>query len=368
MTKPIFNAPINSVSFGFVGYQLLNQFYKSNIDFDFYPIGNGQQVLDFSSFNKAPEALKQLAERKSTNFHSSYSRKSPVVRLWHIGNSENTVGNGNHLLTFHELDSVTPSEVNVLNNQEQIFVTNKETKEVFESYGVKVPVTYLPLGYDTEHFHSTKKKYLGDKLIVTMIHGKYEPLRKNHEQLIKTWLRLYGNNPLHRLHLHIYNPFFNPEQNKNIAANLLEGKEYSNVNFFGYTKTLGELNDSYNCATVVLDIGNEGWSLPSFHTTGLGKHSLLLNVAGLASWGNAENSVLIEPTGKKVAHDGVFFHQGAPWNQGNFYSVDDDTVKNGLVELYQRVTKNRVNEAGLKLQTQFTWENTFDILRQKVGF
>ena len=364
MSKVTLNLPVNAVSLGFVGYQLLRQFEKNGVDFDFSPIGN---QLDFSSFNKAPNEFIQKMTHKAQNFHSTYSRNNPCFRLWHINGSESSIGNGSHLLTFHELDALTPTEVNILNNQTQVFVTSEESKQVFEDYGVKVPVTFVPLGYDTEHFYRTNKKYLGNDLTVFLIHGKVEK-RKATERAIKGWAAKFGNNPKYRLHAQIFNPFFTPEQNNQVINQILGGKQYDNINFFSYFKTLGELNDLYNASDIVIDLSNgEGHSLPSYHTVGLGKHAIIHNNTGMKGWATKENAVLIESTGKQPAADGVFFAQDGPFNIGNIYDFSQEDYLAALDEVVKRKVQNKVNITGLELPEKFTWENTFKIIKEKMG-
>ncbi len=357
--KPSICLPVNPVSFGNVGYNLLLALNKLGQDFDYLPIG----PIDFSPFNKSTQEFRNLIGQKATDFHKSFSRKSSGIRLWHLNGSEQTISEKQHLFTFHETDSLTPAEVNIANSQEKIFVSSRESKEVFESFGVTRPVIYCPLGVDTENFYPTGKKYLDNSVCCWYINAKYEKVRKSHDQLIRCWLAKYGNNRSHRLHLSIWNPFFSVDQNNAVAANLMAGREYSNVQFFGYSKTLGELNDAMNCANIVCDLsGGEGWSLGSFHTMSMGKHGLIHNCSAMKDWANAENATLVEPSCKKPVYDGIFFHEGQPFNQGNIYGFDDEALNKGFDEVYSKYRVNPVNTPGLKLREDFTWQKTAQII------
>lgn len=355
---------LNAVSFGFVSYNILKAFHELGQEFDFKPIG---EQLDFSSFSKSTKEFRDLLTNKARTFQKSYSRKNKNFRLWHIGGSESSIGYEQNLLTFHELDALTDTEVNILNNQAAVMVSSEESKQVFLNYGVTVPITYVPLGFDSEHFYQTGKKYLDDNIVVFTVAAKYEELRKNHKQLIRCWLKKYGNSPNHRLHLFIYNVHLSPEQNQQIAHHVLDGKYYSNVQFNGYLKTLGELNDAFNANNIILDAsGGEGWSFGSFNSLALGKHGLISNCSAMKGWATTENAVLIEPNGKKEAVDNIFFHKGAPFNQGNIYTFSDEAVLEGLSQVEARYRSNPVNEAGLKLRDQFTWQKTAKIILENL--
>lgn len=362
MKKINFNAPINSVSFGFIGYNLAHELIKRDHPFDFAPLGQ----VDFSSFSKSVKGEQDLIISKANSFTSNYSRKNPTVRLWHINSSESSIGNGNNLLTFHELDELTRRETNILNNQEQVFVTNEETKQVFENYGVTVPIHNIPLGFDTNHFFDTGKKYLDDAVTVWIICGKLEA-RKWHHKVIPLWLRKYGNNPKHRLHLHVHNVHLKKEENEQILAKFMGGKKFFNVSVYPYLENLTQLNEAFNCANIVIDGGaNEGWSLPSFHCTGLGKHCVAIDSMGVREWANWMNSSLVQPSGKTPCYDGKFFIKDSGWNQGNFYIWDEEKFGEAMDSALLNRTNNPINTEGLKIQKEFTWARTLDSILEKL--
>src|SRR5882724_5889349 len=111
--------------------------------------------------------------------------------IWTIYGFENFVSNKTLFLTFYELDSPTEVELNILNNQNKILVSNKETQEIFQRFGIQPEVTYCPLGFDTQNFHLTGKRYYNPEIVVFGVFGKFEK-RKHHEQLIKAWIKKFG--------------------------------------------------------------------------------------------------------------------------------------------------------------------------------
>jgi hypothetical protein len=106
--------------------------------------------------------------------------------------------------------------------------------------------------------------------------------------------------------------------------------------------------------------GGEGWGLPEFNSLCLGKHGVILNAHSYKGWANEENSVLVNFTGKIEAYDNVFFRKGSPYNQGNIFDFNHNDFLFACDQAIQRVKTNKVNEAGLKLQKQFTYEKMVD--------
>ena len=54
----------------------------------------------------------------------------------------------------------------------------------------------------------------------------------------------------------------------------------------------------------------------------------------------------------------MFFSQGAPFNQGNIYTFDTDEFVAAMESAEEKA--NTTNTEGLKLQKEFTYENTLN--------
>jgi len=350
----------NSLSFGFCSFHILREFWKRSLEVDLFPIGGN---LDLNSFNKAEPELISWIHQSAKNAPLKFSRANPTLRLWHVNQSWESVGANQSLFTFFEcLDNVTPVERNILNNHSCVFVSSEETKQTFLENGVKTKVVYAPLGYDTLHFNKTNKKYYDNNVTCWLISGKAE-MRKSTPETIRAWLKKYGNNMSHMLHLSVFNNFLTPEQNGQWLNQIFEGKKYNNVVVLPYVQTLSQLNDIYCAADIVLDLAkNEGWSLPSFHTLGLGKHAIIHNASAMKGWANSENAVLVETTGKMKAVDNMFFSGQGDYNIGNFWTWSEPDLIVAFDKVMERKQANKLNSAGLKLREQFTWEKTVDTI------
>src|SRR5690606_15433743 len=159
------------------------------------------------------------------------SINNKVVKLWHLnGGLDAPISKvGNYLITFHETDQITPTELNIINHQEKIIVTSKYSKQVFEDFGAK-NVEYIELGFDSNNFWKLNRRAYSDDRIVFGLFGKLEH-RKHHLKTLKAWAHKYGNNPNYVMHAAIFNPFLSPEDQTKIILNGLEGKKYWNINF-----------------------------------------------------------------------------------------------------------------------------------------
>jgi hypothetical protein len=355
--------PINSVSFGDVGYNIMYELFKRDIKPNFFPIN-----LDVQSFDKTPgEFANYLGECASKSL-KTFKRTYPCFKLWHIQGSENSVSNSNHLFTFRELDQISEIEANILNNHETIFVSCEETKRTFEDFGVTSKVVYCPLGFDSLHYFKKEKRNIGDDRIFFLINGKVEK-RKRTKKAIQLWLKKFGYNPKYVLNLAVQNPHFKPEQMNGIYADIFNGqKPPFNVNILPFLKTKGELNDLYNQSDIIIDASSyETWSIPSFTCVALGKHAVIHNCGGVKGWATKDNSCLFYPSGKEIAHDGVFFNKDKnDFGFGNWFIWEDEAYVNALEESVKRFEASPVNTNGLQLQEKFKYSNTVDIILKEI--
>ena len=329
--------PINSVSFGQVSLSILYKLFgKQESEFSCFPLGSN---MDFSSYSY-PEEFQEWIVNIVKNSPISYSRNNPSFKLWHVNGARESLGRVSNLITFHETDRITDVEKNVLSNQDNVYVTSKYTKKVFEDAGL-TNVSYWPLWQDSFHFKETKifkKKYLTFGL-----YGKLEK-RKAHIKTIKAWIKAYGANGDYRLNCCINNPFLfkpnrkmSPEETKVFTTESTkkyiqqelqkEGIDLPwNINFLNTEQKNDAYNRILNVADIVIGMSHcEGFDLPLFHSLALGKGAVVFNEHVHKDYCTENNAVLVEPNGKQIkAHDGVFFKEGSSYNQGFWPDWDED--------------------------------------------
>jgi hypothetical protein len=140
----------------------------------------------------------------------------------------------------------------------------------------------------------------------------------------------------------------------------LGGNHYSNINFLPVLQKNSEVNELLNSIDIDLTglSGGEGWNLPAFNSTCLGKWSVVLNCTSHKDWATNENSILIDPSGKMPVADGVFFSKGNPFNQGEFYTWTEEQAIWAMEEAEEKV--GQINTEGTKLGDTMTYSKTVD--------
>jgi len=353
MKKLNFEAPINSLSFGNVSVNFLRVLKEHEIDISLHPIGDQG---DFSAFNTINDEFKQWVSSIAAQRLGKLDKDTPTLKLWHLNGSEKTLGQNQYLYTFYELDSPTVEEVNIVKMQKHVFFSSTEAANAFKQKGC-TNVSAIPLGFDPD-FKEIPKEF--DKQIIHFgLIGKFER-RKNTQALIQLWLNKYGNNPKYQLSCLVNNSFLNQEQMQQAVNSSTMNNHWSNINFLPPLKTNEEVNILMNNIDIDLSglSNGEGWNLPAFNCTALGKWSLVSNCSSHKDWATKDNAILVDPIGKQPCYDNLFFKEGAPFNQGNYYKLDGKTIISAMEEAEKRV--GQLNTEGTKLRDKFTYKNTID--------
>ncbi len=187
MVPLIFEAPLNSLSYGNVSLNILREAFrlKDEINISLFPIGG---KIDIDSYDKLSEEFKSWIQEKINQrfYGESFNRSSKTIKIWHLNGSEMRVGTGNQTLyTFHETSEPTDLEVTLCSMQEKVIFSSKYSFEKFKNRGLN-NVSYVPPGFDLD-FIETDKVYLPDKIHFGLM-GKWES-RKNTAQILKCWAK-----------------------------------------------------------------------------------------------------------------------------------------------------------------------------------
>jgi hypothetical protein len=349
-----FNLPINTVSFGQISTLILRELFALDKNINLLPIGNP----DLSTQSDITPQFGEWLQKNINQALVNYSREDKIFKLWHINGSFESYSNKQILLSFYELDQPTKVELNTIRNNYKVLFSCKETVDLYNNLGCK-NVEYIPLAFDKYNFTRIDKTYFTDDRIVFNLVGKLEK-RKHHLKVLQLWANKFGNNRKYALQCSIFNPFMKPEDQNSLVSQALNGKSYFNINFLPFMGQNKIYNDFLNSSHIVIGMsGGEGWGLPEFHSVAMGKHAVLMNAHGYKSWANKDNSVLINPSSKIEAYDGIFFHKGLPYNQGNIYDFNPDDFISACEEAIKRVENNKVNKNGLELQNTFSSEKLF---------
>ena len=350
-----FSLPLNSVSFGQVSFNLLKEAHAKKLDISVFPIGNA----DLSSYKIDSQFAEWIKESVDNN-QSLFKRSNKTFKLWHLNGGAESFGEKQTLFSFYELDQPTDTEINIVNNLDKVIFSSNQAVDLFKKAGCS-NVHYVPLGFDSNSFSLTNKKYFNDGRIVFNLCGKLEK-RKHHGKIIKAWIKKFGDNKKYFLQCAIYNNFLDEKTNLGLVSSFVGDRKHFNVSFLGHMPMNELYNDFLNSANIILGMsGGEGWGLPEFHSVALGKHSVILNAHSYKDWANEKNSILVEPSKEKISsEDGVFFRKGTKFNQGDLFDFNEDEFIDACEKAIKRVKENDVNKEGLKLQKDFTYAKTLD--------
>jgi hypothetical protein len=349
--KILVEAPLNPLSLGNVSLNIIREFFNKNVDIGLFPIGN----IDLKAFDLNPGFISYI-QKSIDNRFSFLKKEIPSFKLWHLNGGENRKNKNQYLYTFYECNQPTNSEISIANSQEKTFFSSTYARDSFLQKGCDNSV-FIPLGFDKD-FYRNDKRYLNN-IIHFGLMGKFEK-RKHTGRIIQTWLKKYGNNNNYQLTCCVSNPFFKPEDMEAVIQNVLGGKKYTNINFLPYLQTNKEVNDLLNSIDIDLTglSGAEGWNLPAFNATCLGKWSIVLDATSHKDWANKDNSILVQPSGQFDCYDQVFFQKGTDFNQGTFFDWNEDSVICAM-EMAEKKAR-QINTEGQKLAANLTYSNTAD--------
>lgn len=353
------NVPINSLSFGQTSVSILREIYKLGLHPSIFPIG----PVDLSA-QKPDDGFGKWLEVCINSAQQKFSRKNPCIKLWHInGSGDSFSANGNNLITFQESGQLTPTEINILRQQNKIFVTNKYAQSFFRVYGINAE--YIPLGFDSHNFHVLEKRPKIDGVTSWLLTSKAEHRKHSYKQLA-LWAKKYGNKKEHRLNCSITNSFLKPEHQNSLIGQVLDGKQYWNINWLPFSPTNAEYNSVLQSSEIILSCsGSEGYGIPEMQATAMGAWPVAMRAHSYLDFFNDENAVLINPNGMIPIYDSIFFHEGQPFNQGNIYSFDDNDFYQACEEAEKRVKNVGINQNGLLLQ-KLTYKDTVDALLNSI--
>ena len=356
-----FEGPINSLSIGNVSLNFLRELYNKGIKVNLFPT---RDQLDLSAFNGLEKSFKDWIESSKDNALKDFNKNQPTLKVWHIKGSERGIGENQFLYTFYEVDSPTEEEINIVKSQKHVFFSSSESADCFRNKGCK-NVSFVPLGFD-EDFRVLDEEGLGDDTIHFGLIGKFEK-RKNTASIIQNWLKVFGSDNKYQLTCLVNNPFFTEEQMKKVITMATSNKSWTNINFLSRLDTNEEVNHLINSLDVDLSglSNGEGWNLPSFNSTALGKWSIVTNCSSHKDWATRENCILVEPDGMQDCYDNCFFSKGLSFNQGKYYKINDETMINAIKK--SEILAKKPNKEGLSLQRKFTYSNSVDAILEQIN-
>jgi len=349
MVRVSLQAPFGTQSFGQVSYGLLKALRHLGVEVNLFPIG---ERINLGGFAPKKELVDWIAQSHAQRY-SDLSKIDQSIRLWHIYGSEAMIpAPKTSLLTFHETSKASPSEKETLKLYTDPIVSSGYTKSVF---GDIAGIRNVHIGFDSEQNFPIDLSQRFDGEVHFGLMGKFEH-RKHTAKIIRLWTRKYGNRKGFKLSCLVYNHMLDKPMNDNLVDFACENKRYWNVSFVERLSSNVEVNSFMNSVDIDLTgmSGGEGWNLPAFNMTCLGKWSIVLNATSHKDWATAQNSILVEPSGMIGSEDGLFFKAGRTVNLGMFYDFSEES----FYEACERAIKvaKKPNQSGITLGKTMTYE------------
>lgn len=319
----LLNCPINNLSYGQISVGLIKGFHESNIDLALSPIGE----IDLSAYD-VDNSFKAYIQSALNNKWRAISEGWPCLKVWHINGSESTLPNQS-LLTFHETDRLTETEVKILSLQKRVIVASIYTQDIFAKFGIQSE--FIPMGVDFNLFPPSKPSIDG---VQWSLIGKFEK-RKNTRNIINAWVDVYGGDRENVLNLLVYNKFLSKAENESLLIEACGGSIPDNVNPISPIVKNGDvLSLQRACEYDLSGLSfGEGLNLPALTAYHMNKKCFVFYAHSHKTWVDEVSCYKVPIEGKQEVYDGKFFNMSNHFNQGFFPNYSQETLKNRIYSI-----------------------------------
>lgn len=341
-----YSAPINTMGYGYTGYNFMKQMIRLGVDLTLFEIGAIDKFSDVqdilrSSFSQNPRPV---------------NNRAPSLRIWHQNDVHPRVGKGKHFgFPIFELNKFTNMEVYSMSSCDELIVCSEWAKGVLVNNGIKVPISVVPLGYDDTIF--TESPIMKKAPTIFFNCGKWE-YRKGHDVLLECFEEAFTAKDNVELWMMCHNPF-----------PFAKGEEweakYKSSKMFRKIKLIPRQLSHINVADIMsrTDCGvfpsrAEGWNLELLEMMASGKHIIATNYSGHTEFCDQSSADLIDIIHLEPAHDNVWFN-----GQGDWAHIGRDQ-KQSIVSHMRYIHNLKmtgdldVNKNAVIQAKKFTWENS----------
>lgn len=345
--------PINSTSLGASALHILENFEQP---FSLNVIGGQPDVSSFEPLSK------EFAGRVSAAIEHGFEKHNVLdtsIKLWHPFASLERITQKQILYTFHEVDAITSGEKNALNQQEAIIVPSNYVKEVFEKYGIIVPIYVVPLGVDRKVFYPLEKYKNKDTPYTFLMAGKFEA-RKLHFEILQAFAGTFAGNPKVKLRCCISNRFMDMNNVYQLIQNkIFGGKIPSNIEFIDWLPTERHFADFLSHGDCLVSPSRaESFNLPLLQALSAGIQVVTNANHAHADYITNRNAIVLKDSGMETAKDDVFFRNDGKTNTGQWFSIQVNEIARGMIEAYKLGRKFNLN--GVETAEQYSWKKTSD--------
>lgn len=345
-------APLNSLGYGVVGYNVLKALMQAQHGVAYFPIGEARWSGDKNALNMIQAA------RNNSQF---YDPKAPCIRIWHQHELDMFVGSPRIGWPIFELNKFTAREVHHLTSTDKLLVCSQWAKDVIiKELGVNDDfVSVVPLGVDETIFYHSKEEYesrpywtRGTTIFINV--GKWE-VRKGHNELLEAFNKAFKPGDDVELWMINHNDFIGHENDewRRKYADSPMGRHVKFLPRFDAHEHLRKIFHHADCG--VFPSHAEGWNLEIPEMMACGLHIIATNYAGHTEFLTPENSHMLDVAGMELAKDGKWFHGQGEWC---VFSIDQLVEHMRNVHEMKQSGKLGLNEAGIETAKRLSWHNT----------
>lgn len=352
MKKLNFIAPINKVSYGYSGFNILKQLV-STVDVAYFPI-NPNLELDNNFETTWIEKIYQTGQ-----LTGGY-KDAPGIRLWHqhsldmFPHCSKRIG-----FPIFELDDFIQQEKNHINNCDELIVCSNWAKEVILNTTDQKNVHVIPLGVDLNVFRPIQQiQSLGGPTIFLTV-GKLE-IRKLSDILPSIFEKAFTKNDNVELWVAFDNVFLQPDEKAKWIDFYKSSPLGDKIKIIPRLESHRDIANLINKCDFMVQLSRaEGFNLPAVEGLACGKYILAVNYSASTEFLNKDNSFLVEIDDKEIAFDGMFFQN----NVGKWASFEENQIEQAVNHLrnmhkMKRERQDLLNKPGLETIKNFTWTKT----------
>lgn len=341
------STPINELSYGIVGKNILDSLLKNNVEVSLFNIG---PISDYDKQKYEKILSKPVIE------------DAPSLVIFH-----------DHKLDYHregcgarigfpifELDNFSEQSKEQLSQQDLIIVCSGWAQSIINRHLPYLNCKVVKLGVDTGVFHYLPGVNKIDGECVFLNIGKYE-VRKGHDILPQIFNTAFPNNEKVKLWMCCDNPFLTKENFQKIRRFYSQelGNRVILLESGLKSESLNYLMNRADCG--VYPHRSEGWCLPISESLSAGQQIIATNYSGPTAYLTSQNSYLVSPGKEMVpAVDNVFFDgRVGCWPENNTPEYIQE-----FAALMRRVYENKmenkkvVNNSGIQTAKELSWDRT----------
>ncbi len=346
-----YTAPINTLSYGVVGLNILKGLVNRGANVSWFPIGGVEAMQsDHTMLAKCYENSSQ------------YDKDANSLRLYHEFDLAQHVGKGKHIgWPIFEVTEFNERRKHHLQSQDELIVCSDWARNVCQQNGVTSNINVVPLGVDPTIFYPKTTVQEGPTRFIHV--GKRE-CRKGQLEMLRCFEKaftveddvelivVWGSQILKQMNPQEHDSWTKLFQSSNLASKI------TLIEWVPSQVDVANLLRRADCGLFLSK--SEGFNLGLLECLAVGTHAIATNWSGHTEYVNTDNSYLVEIDDEEIIWDGVWFKDYDCGKWAAFGPNQEECVINDMRHICNAKQDGLlgVNTAGVKTGTSFTWDNS----------